>query len=223
MKLPALAILAATSASSALARAMPSTLLSPRSPVPAAAASATTTTSANNGTGPFFLRSKSVRPSFSGKYLQPYHTGAGLNDAVFTRDSSTTGVIPALLTVNGSLVFDLPADSPYTYGAILSGDTNYAGMYQSMGGGQWFLRVVRVTEYGLLDWESVQINIGTDFPGGYVIDHGKLVIEKDRAEAYGWNGWISMCPAPFSSYCTDRSSLLLVPCRVAAVLCCRWL
>ncbi|KAJ5958865.1 uncharacterized protein N7479_006015 [Penicillium vulpinum] len=54
-------------------------------------------------------------------YVYAYHTGAGLNDAVLTKDAS----IASPIYLNGTnALFDLQTDFPW--GMIATGNTNYA-------------------------------------------------------------------------------------------------
>lgn len=74
-------------------------------------------------------------------YIESYHTGAGLGDAVLTAQSNYT--YPAFLN-NTSLQFDFGTDYPWALS--LAGAANYAF------------------------WESVQLNVGTGVQGFYFND-----------------------------------------------------
>jgi hypothetical protein len=58
-------------------------------------------------------------------YVYAYHTGAGLNDAVLSKDAS----IASSVYLNGTnALFDLKTEFPW--GMIATGDTNYACEYR---------------------------------------------------------------------------------------------
>ncbi|KXG50180.1 uncharacterized protein PGRI_061470 [Penicillium griseofulvum] len=73
-------------------------------------------------------------------YVYAYHTGAGLNDAVLSKDAS----IASSVYLNGTnALFDLKTEFPW--GMIATGDTNYAS------------------------WEPIVINAGSGGSAGYSI------------------------------------------------------
>ncbi|EPS34325.1 hypothetical protein POX_a00703 [Penicillium oxalicum] len=82
-------------------------------------------------------------------FVYGYHTGAGLNDAVLSEDSS----IASAFYLNGTTALaDFKTEFPW--GVIAVGDTNYAS------------------------WEPVEINVGSGMEG-FSIDNGNFVFSED--------------------------------------------
>ncbi|KAJ5349981.1 hypothetical protein N7541_007708 [Penicillium brevicompactum] len=69
----------------------------------------------------FHLKSSGAsNPDHNDLYVYAYHTGAGLNDAVLTKDVETAS--PVYLNGTNAL-FDLKSDFPW--GVVATGNTNY--------------------------------------------------------------------------------------------------
>ncbi|CAG8217824.1 unnamed protein product [Penicillium salamii] len=70
----------------------------------------------------FHLKSSgATNPDHNDLYVYAYHTGAGLNDAVLTKDIDTASSV----YLNGTkALFDLNSDFPW--GVVATGNTNYA-------------------------------------------------------------------------------------------------
>ncbi|OQE40352.1 hypothetical protein PENCOP_c006G08021 [Penicillium coprophilum] len=89
----------------------------------------------------FHLKSTgATKANHNNLYVYAYHTGAGLNDAVLTKDAS----IASSIYLNGTnALADLKTEFPW--GLIATGDTNYAS------------------------WEPIVINAGSEGSEGYSI------------------------------------------------------
>ena len=73
---------------------------------------------------PFTLKTTSQNNDHNDLYVYAYHTGAGLNDAVLSKSAGTA----SSAVLNGTnLQFQL--GSGLTFGMLMPGDTNYAGMF----------------------------------------------------------------------------------------------
>ncbi|KAJ5099374.1 hypothetical protein N7532_006375 [Penicillium argentinense] len=111
-------------------------------------------------------------------YLQTYHTGAGLNDAVFTKGSDKAS--PVYFNGTQALV-DLQSEFPW--GIVATGDTNYAGKYH---GSRPDLEMYALITFDGLAWEPVEINAGGG-SNGFAIKEGKFV----WSEQNGFGGWLA--------------------------------
>ncbi|CRG91240.1 hypothetical protein PISL3812_08288 [Talaromyces islandicus] len=93
----------------------------------------------------FHLKTVSSSPSKNNLYVEAYHTGAGLADAVLTTSSSAAGKFYLNETY---LQMDIGQE--FTYGFELGGATNYAG------------------------WEFVEVNAGQGI-SGFVVENNHVV------------------------------------------------
>lgn len=121
----------------------------------------------------YHLKTRSLSPTrlHNNLYLQSYHTGAGLNDAVFVPKPS-----PAKLAQDPNYIstgflnatqqeFDLGNQFPY--GFYMGGDTNYAG------------------------WEPVHVDVGPGDSGFYFNNtdgSGRRGLKWNSAEFVEWLG-----------------------------------
>ncbi|KAG0156146.1 hypothetical protein PDIDSM_3322 [Penicillium digitatum] len=92
-------------------------------------------------------------------YVYAYHTGAGLNDAVLTKDASIAS--PIYLNGTNALV-DLKNE--FSWGLIATGDTNYGS------------------------WEPIVINAGSGGSSGYSIKGDSTFQWSESSGFGGWLG-----------------------------------
>ncbi|EKV11973.1 hypothetical protein Pdw03_6952 [Penicillium digitatum] len=90
-------------------------------------------------------------------YVYAYHTGAGLNDAVLTKDASIAS--PIYLNGTNALV-DLKTE--FSWGLIATGDTNYGS------------------------WEPIVINAGSGGSSGYSIKGDSTFQWSESSGFGGW-------------------------------------
>ncbi|RJE25654.1 hypothetical protein PHISCL_01981, partial [Aspergillus sclerotialis] len=115
---------------------------------------------ARDGGKTFTLKTSSQKTEHNNLYVSAYHTGAGLNDAVLTKDAGTAR--PAVL--NGTNV-EFQLGGELTWGMMMPGDTNYADLDSA--------------------WEPVEINGGKGSEG-FAVKDGQL----EWDEKMGFGGWL---------------------------------
>ncbi|KAK3063314.1 hypothetical protein LTS18_001391 [Coniosporium uncinatum] len=125
-------------------------------------------------TGPLYrLRTcvkDAAKQQFNNLYLWAYHTGAGLNDAVFTNNASATYIAKGFMN-DTHQEFNL--GNPFPYGLELAEVSFYAG------------------------WQPVRINAGWG-DGGFKLNGSGLVTDENYIDpatnytgvAASWGGWL---------------------------------
>lgn len=120
-------------------------------------------------------------------YVYAYHTGAGLNDAVLTKNASKASSV----YLNGTNAnFDLKTE--FSWGVVATGNTNYA-CESHIPSSRLQNELTRFS----IAWQPITINAGTGSDGFSVKDN-----KFQWSEDSGFGGWLSKdSPASRTSAC----------------------